>query len=263
MKENPSEEGMPVKSIIVEGHRGYCARFPENTLPSFEAAIDLGVDCFEFDVWLSADNVPVIMHDCNALRTCGVQKNICQMTLQEIKAQLEPCYADKFGDKFRGKGLTVPTLQEVLELVARKRPGMSLGVEIKQYTEDCVDRTVALLKQYDLFAGVYFYAFDAPTIRYIKTRHNGRTMGYPDLQMARWTPDTYQYYDEIGLGMNFVRSETFPIYEAKALPMHHYCADTTEDVTLCIEKGAALITANDPVPLMRVLGRTPGIVTDL
>ena len=56
-------------SILIEGHRGICAKYPENTLISFEAAIDRGVDAFEFDVWLTKDKVPVIMHDGNAART--------------------------------------------------------------------------------------------------------------------------------------------------------------------------------------------------
>ena len=51
-----------MKNIIVEGHRGYCAKYPENTLISFAAAMDLGVDAFEFDVWLTSDKVPVLMH---------------------------------------------------------------------------------------------------------------------------------------------------------------------------------------------------------
>jgi glycerophosphoryl diester phosphodiesterase len=63
----------------------------------------------------------------------------------------------------------------------------------------------------------------------------------------------YRYYDEIGLGMNIVKSEVFPMFASKGLPMHMYCADTEEDVRLCIEKGAALITANDPVPLLKIL----------
>ena len=46
-----------MKNIIVEGHRGYCAKYPENTLISFKAALELGVDAFEFDVWLTADKV--------------------------------------------------------------------------------------------------------------------------------------------------------------------------------------------------------------
>ena len=101
----------------------------------------------------------------------------------------------------------------------------------------------------------YFYAFDANVIRYLYTRYDARTMGYPDFQMRNYQPDSYSYYKELGLALGFVKSEIFPIYEAKKLPMHMYCADTAEDALLCIEKGADLITANDPVPLMKVLGR--------
>lgn len=244
-----------MKKIIVEGHRGYCAKYPENTMISFEAAIDLGVDAFEFDVWLSKDKKAVIMHDGNARRTCGVDKYLRDMTLEEIKSELEPAYTQKFGDEFVGKGLTVPTLEELCQTVSRKRPGMPLGIEIKEYTEECVDITVELLKKYGLFDNAWFYAFDSSTIKWIKLKYNGRTMGYPDFQMQRWEEGDYKYYDEIGLSMRVVRSEVFPLYPEKGMPMHMYCADTEDDVRLCIQKGADLITANDPVPLMKVLGR--------
>ena len=42
-----------MKDIVVEGHRGYCAVFPENTMISYEAAMDLGVDAVEFDIRLT------------------------------------------------------------------------------------------------------------------------------------------------------------------------------------------------------------------
>ena len=242
------------KSIIVEGHRGYCAKYPENTLISFEAALDLGVDAIEFDVWLTSDKVPVLMHDGNALRTCGVNVHLRDLTLEEAK-KLEPAYESKFGDKYKNIGVTVPTLEEVLTLCKNKRPDILLGVEIKEYTEENVDLTVALLKKYGFFDTCYFYAFNARIIKYIKEKYNGRTMGYPDFQMKEFEADSYSYYEEIGLAMNIVRSEILPIYKAKGLPIHMFCADNEQDVLLCIEKGADLITANDPVPLMKILGR--------
>lgn len=243
-----------MKNILVEGHRGYCAKYPENTLISFEAALDLGVDAIEFDVWLTKDKVPVLMHDENAMRTCKVNAVFRDMTLEEVK-KLEPCYSDKFGDKYKGIGVTVPTLEELLILCKEKRPDIKLGVEIKEYTEENVDITVALLKKYGFFDTCYFYAFNGRIIKYLKERYNGRTMGYPDFQMKEFTPDIYQYYVDIGLAMNIVKSEVFPIFKDKNLPMHMFCADNESDVRLCIEKGADLITANDPVPLMKVLGR--------
>src|ERR1700722_1267956 len=49
--------------IKVHGHRGARARRPENTLPGFRYAIDLGVDAVELDVWVTSDDIPVVLHD--------------------------------------------------------------------------------------------------------------------------------------------------------------------------------------------------------
>ena len=64
--------------------------------------------------------------------------------------------------------------------------------------------------------------------------------------------DGYDCYDEIGLSMGVLRSEIADVYRKKGMPMHFFCADQEEDVRFCIEKGASLITANDPEALLRV-----------
>ena len=234
--------------IIAEGHRGYCARYPENTLISYRAAMQAGVDAFEFDVWLSKDGVPVIMHDGNAYRTCGVDRHLNDMTLEEIK-RLDA--GGKFDARFAGE--RVPTLEELLSQARAMRPDVMLGVEIKDMREETCDKTVALLKQYSFFDNCIFYAFNARIIKYLKTAHAARTMGYPDFQMAEFEPDSYSYYDEIGINMRIMRSEIFPIYAGKGMKMHIYCADTEEDVRDAIAHGASLITANEIGPLLKVL----------
>ena len=241
-------------SIIVEGHRGYCSKYPENTMISFKSAIELGVDAIEFDVWLTKDKVPVLIHDGNATRTCGVNKHVRDMTLAEVK-ELDASYSEKFGDTYANMGVTIPTLEELLKYCAENCPNLIMGVEIKEYTEENVDITVEMLKKYGFFDDCYFYAFNARIIKYIKQQHNGRTMGYPDFQMGEWFPGAYDYYDEIGLALSIVRSEIGQFYIDKGFPMHLFCADTTEDVDLFVKKGADLITANDPVPLLKYLGR--------
>ena len=102
---------------------------------------------------------------------------------------------------------------------------------------------------------LYFYVFNGRIIKYLKTKYNGRTMGYPDFQMAEFESDTYSYYDEIGIWLKITKSEIIDFYVEKGLPMHMYCCDNEEDVDLCVKKGASVITANDPVPLMKYLGR--------
>jgi len=235
----------------VEGHRGACALYPENTLLSFEKAIEMGVDAVEFDVWLSKDKVPVLMHDGNPWRTCGVDSHLRDMTLAQIK-KLDPCSFRKFGETFRGQ-VQVPTLYELLDLVKAKKPALKLGVEIKEYTEETVDITVKALKEYGVFENCWFYAFNGRIIRYLKETYNARTMGYPDLQMQEF--DGYDAYEEMGISMSIARSEAGDLYMSKGFPIHMFCADTEEDVNFCIEKGASLITANDPRPLLKVLGR--------
>ncbi len=246
-----------MKKIFAEGHRGFCAEYPENTMISFEAAMELGVDAVEFDVWLTSDKVPVLMHDGNALRTCGVNKHLRDMTLKEAK-ELDACYEEKFGDKYKGQGVTVPALEELLQFAEKKRPDLMFGVEIKEYTEENVDLTVALLKKYGVFDKCWFYAFNGRIIKYLKTKYNARTMGYPDVQMKEFTREDYGYYEDIGLSMSYMKSELRDFYFAKGYPVHAYCADTEEDVRYCIDCGASLITANDPRALLRVLDEMKG-----
>lgn len=245
-----------MQKVFAEGHRGVCAFYPENTLLSYEHAMDLGLDAMEFDIWLSKDKVPVLMHDQNTYRATGVDKSLRDMTYAEIQT-LSPCLAQTFGDAFRGR-VRIPTLRELLDLRREKQSGIMLGVEIKEYTEETVDITIALLREYglSLTEDCWFYAFNGRIIRYLKEKYGARTMGYPDFQMQEF--DGYDAYDEIGLSMNIVRSEIFDTFAQKGLPMHMYCADDDAAVLLCLEKGAALITANDPTALLNRLGRKNG-----
>ena len=250
-----------MKDIVVEGHRGYCAVFPENTMISYEAAMDLGVDAVEFDIRLTKDKVPVLMHDGNAKRTCGVDVNIDELTLEEVKAKLNPAYTAKFGDKYLSCGLTVPTFEELCALAAKKRPDIHMGTELKISTKETADLAVGILKKYGLFENAYFYLWDTRIVEYIKTEYGGRTMGYPKYDMKYHGRHPYRYYDEIGLSMRRVKSIFYPLYARRKLPVHMFCADTEKDVRFFLsKKECSLITANDPVPLMKVLGREIGKV---
>ena len=51
------------------GHRGACGHAPENTIISIRKALEIGVDGVEFDIQMSADGVPVVIHDDTLERT--------------------------------------------------------------------------------------------------------------------------------------------------------------------------------------------------
>jgi glycerophosphoryl diester phosphodiesterase len=91
--------------VKVIGHRGVCGLEPENTLRSFRRAIELGVDYVECDVYLSADEQLVLLHDGTVDRTTNGSGPVEEMTFEAIR-QLDA-----------GHGEQVPTLEELLDLI--------------------------------------------------------------------------------------------------------------------------------------------------
>jgi glycerophosphoryl diester phosphodiesterase len=105
-------------------HRGASAQAPENTIPAFEAAARLGATWVEFDVMLSADGVPVVIHDETLRRTTGVDGWVAQTHVADLM-QLDAgrWFAPKFA------GARIPSLSQTLDALARL--GLGANVEIK------------------------------------------------------------------------------------------------------------------------------------
>ena len=116
------------RPIQLVAHRGNAGEYPENTLPAFESALDLGLKFLELDVQLSADGVPMVIHDPRLERTAGVAASVFDLRSSELM-RIEAGESQRFGDKYRGT--TIPRLQDVLTLLT-SRPDVTLFVEIKK-----------------------------------------------------------------------------------------------------------------------------------
>jgi glycerophosphoryl diester phosphodiesterase len=108
-------------------HRGYSERFPENSLVGLKAALLSGSGCIEFDVQLSSDCVPVVIHDMSLKRTAGGEGDVNLLTSNQIKGTYIG-EKGRFGEKFARE--PIPALSEVLKLV-KQWPGTTAFVEIK------------------------------------------------------------------------------------------------------------------------------------
>ncbi|MBL8863208.1 MAG: glycerophosphodiester phosphodiesterase [Planctomycetes bacterium] len=109
-------------------HRGYAARYPENTLAALAAAIDVGARHVEVDVQLSADGHAVLFHDRTLTRLCGVPGAVHERTLQELAA-LGCGERARFGERFASEPIL--TLPGFAELLAR-HPRVHAFVEVKR-----------------------------------------------------------------------------------------------------------------------------------
>ncbi len=99
----------------IVGHRGAAATAPENTLEGFRAAAADGIRWVEFDVRLSADHVPMVIHDTTLARTAGSEARVERTTAEDI-VRLSRAHP-------------TPTLAETMKLLGEL--GLGANVEIK------------------------------------------------------------------------------------------------------------------------------------
>ena len=234
---------------LVAGHRGMMAHYPENTLLSFEKAIALGVDMLELDINVSRDGELVVIHDLTADRTTDGSGPLRAMTLKEIKA-LDA--GIKKGPAF--KGLEVPTLREFCQLM-QKHPDVLLNVEIKDRTEECVDKTVSLIDAHGLLPVCVFTCFDAGILKLLHQKHGLPTQGFPDQVLHNFEPGpqgTISHMSAVGIEMKLLTPELVQHYEQLGILPWAYCPDTEQSAAYALHCGARLVTCNDPTPAMRV-----------
>jgi glycerophosphoryl diester phosphodiesterase len=138
-------DNAPVHPLRLYAHRGAAAECPENTLPSFRRALEIGVDALETDVHMTRDGVPVVSHDPTAERLGGVRVAWRDLDLADAKKiDLGWGFVARDGSRpFAGTGVHIPTLEElIVEL-----PGVPLNVDLKQAEPPMVKPVLALLRR--------------------------------------------------------------------------------------------------------------------
>jgi glycerophosphoryl diester phosphodiesterase len=141
--------------VTIYGHRGASAELPENTLPAFALAKELGAYGIELDVHLSRDGVPVVIHDESVNRTTDGSGDVADLDLAVLR-QFDA-----------GNGATIPTLAEVLDLV-----GDTLHVDIEVKAAAAAD---AVLAETAGRPGLRFAisSFDHGVLRHVRSRDAG------------------------------------------------------------------------------------------
>ncbi|MEM7009057.1 MAG: glycerophosphodiester phosphodiesterase family protein [Thermodesulfobacteriota bacterium] len=139
------------RQFIKIAHRGASAYEPENTLKSFERAIELKSDMIEFDVRESLDGHLVVFHDQTVDRTTNGSGHISHKTLSELK-ELDA-----------GHGEQIPTLEQVIELGKGRA---KFVLEIKQ--DRLEEKIGSYLLKNDLLDDVYVVSFKPKRLKMLK-----------------------------------------------------------------------------------------------
>ncbi len=144
---------------MIISHRGYKAKYPENTLSAFSAVKNTGAHMIELDVTLSRDRKLAVIHDETIDRTTNGSGPVNQHTLSELKAFDAGTW---FGPEFKDE--KIPTLAQVLESV---KGFLKVNIEIKpeayEYRKpiDAVEiQVLDLLKKMKMTSDVIISSFD-------------------------------------------------------------------------------------------------------
>lgn len=164
------------QNIYVAAHRGWSAKYPENTMLAFRKALEIGVDQLETDVRITKDGELVLIHDPMVDRTTNGSGKVCEMTLAELKALdagswLSPEFA----------GQQIPTFLEFMDMV-KDHPTLTLDLELKEYPDEgweavsysVCDRVLKIVDDYGFTDRVVINTFSAKLMEYIVGKYGDK-----------------------------------------------------------------------------------------
>lgn len=185
---------------------------PENSLKAFALAVEKGYG-IEWDVQLTKDLVPIILHDYNLRRACNVDIQVASLTYEELKAY-----------KLFDSQEKIPTMKEALELVAGKVP-LIIELKIPWRAEQLCSAVSELLEDYKGFYvvesfnpfGLIWYKKNKPTVI--------RGQLSTDFRREKMEGDHFQYFMLKHLLLNFLTKPDFIAY--------HHVYQTGLSFTIC------------------------------
>ena len=150
---------------MIMAHRGFSAKAPENTLPAFQMCLDGGFTAAELDVQMTADGTVIVMHDDNLSRTTGIDRNVWEVTYDEIKDLDNGSF---FSSEFAGT--KIPTLDEVIKLAGSGKEKLFLNIEIKRNGHDdgIIEKVVDIIIKNDYLSNCDVTSQDYSTLEDVR-----------------------------------------------------------------------------------------------
>ncbi len=261
-----------MNKVKLAAHRGFSARYPENTMIAFREALKLDIDMIEMDVHMTKDGELVLIHDHTLDRTTNGTGLVRDYTLAELSALDAGSWK---GEEFKGE--KIPTLREFLELM--KDNDLEINVELKDYPnlsgafayESC-DKAMAMLAEFNMLDRIYINSFSGDMLNYVSTKYPSvRLHGYYPVRFhgAQFNENLWDKcfcvclfnftFDEDGKqdGTNnhiVCDQAAFDRVAAHgAERWHYYKEDTDYRISTALERGATGFTCNDPITAAALL----------
>ncbi len=236
-------------------HRGASAERPENTLPAFERAVEVGADALETDVQMTRDGVPIIAHDDTAARMTAVPAPWSSLDLADAR-RLDLGWGFVAADgtrPFAGQGITVTTFEELLDAF----PDVRINVDIKGDPR-AIDVMLDLIERKGATERVTVASFQTKIAVAVRRRgYQGETalsqvevatlLAMPALMWKQlpWTGTAAQVPVRQG-PLHFDRTSFIAKCHLLGLRVDYWVVDDREEASRLLQLGADGIMTNDP-----------------
>ncbi|MDG6910069.1 MAG: hypothetical protein JRN08_06840 [Nitrososphaerota archaeon] len=231
---------VPGRPMVV-AHRGASGHMPENTLASFELALEMKADMIELDVHPCKDGTLVVMHDETVDRTTGASGRISEMSLEEIRG------FDAAAKSSLGRREPVPTFAEVLERYSKRIP---IAVEVKHGSSvyPGVEKRVAReIREHGAEDRVELISFDLDCLTNLKREDPSLKTGFIFVgNMASFADLVKGQVDALHGRWNFVTREQVAHAREVGMPTFVWTVDLPADIRGALELGADGIVSDFP-----------------
>lgn len=208
-------------------------------MAAFWGAAEAGADYAELDVRQTEDGVPVVIHDSNLMRTAGVNREICEVTYDELRSLKVKKNGVLWSD-----GESIPTLQEVLHLL--KGSGLMLNIELKPCRGDnCEKAVVDLILKADLQDQCLIASSDCGVLQRVKSYAPKIKTVYVGCDFRRCLLQL-QCADAISLKADCVDAAVVQSSHAAGKPIYVWTIDTKQLLDEAIALGVDGVITNNP-----------------
>lgn len=235
-----------LSSTIICSHRGCSISAPENTLPAIQEAIDNMADYAEIDVQLTKDGEVVLLHDNSLLRTTGVDKNIWEVTYDELQGYDAGKWFSKDFEETK-----VPTLEEVLILSKGK---INLNIEIKgnAHNSGIEEKVVALIEKYDFERQCVITSMSYNALENVKEINPDIKTGYI-MSMAYGNFYNKKYADFFSLKSSFVVDKVVRMAHSYGKEVYVWTVNSESEMERLKSIGVDAIITDNPVLAREIL----------
>lgn len=256
---------IPTDRPLVFGHRGGSRLAPENTLAAFDRAVAEGVHGLELDVRLSRDGEVMVCHDARIDRTCDALGAIADLTAAEL-ARVDAGYRFSDGEgsyPFRGRGVGVPTLRDVLA----RYPRHSIIVEMKDDTLALARATVEVVRAAAALDRVCLGSFSSGVLRHARRLAPGTASSGSRREVllaviwARlgWLPPFRRYQvlqvPEGREGFRVVAPRFVRAAHRAGIPVQVWIVDGADDIRRLLDWGVDALISDRPDVAVRTVAQ--------